>query len=118
MALVRWLLFSLGIVVGMALSACTQRPAVTPLSAEQLVESGRKAYVKHCIACHHADPKIDGALGPAVFGSSRELLERRIVHGDYPQGYTPKRPTRSMVAMPHVKSDIEALHAYLNKGGG
>ena len=68
----------------------------------------------HCTACHSANPKTDGLVGPAVHGSSLELLERKIVHGDYPPGYEPKRKTAQMTRLPLQKEQIQAIHAYLN----
>lgn len=90
--------------------ACTKKDK----AAQTPAEKGRALYAMHCTACHNANPKIDGALGPMVFGSSQELLERRIIHGDYPAGYTPKRTTKQMTRLPALKDDIPALHAYLN----
>ena len=33
--------------------------------------------------------------------------------GEYPEGYTPKRKTKVMVPMPHLKSKLPELAAYL-----
>jgi hypothetical protein len=52
-------------------------------------------------------------LGPAVTGSSAALIEARVLHGDYPPGYTPKRETRAMVAMPFLEKQLPGLIAYL-----
>jgi len=60
------------------------------------------------------DPRTDGALGPAVAGASLELLEARVVLGEYPEGYAPKRDTRVMVPMPHLKAKLPELAAYLD----
>jgi mono/diheme cytochrome c family protein len=81
--------------------------------ADPLAERGRSVYVQQCIACHNMDPTQTGALGPAIKGSSRELLEARVLHAAYPAGYTPKRTTTTMVALPHLSGDIDALAAYL-----
>jgi mono/diheme cytochrome c family protein len=83
-------------------------------SQEELIAAGRSVYNANCIACHAMDPSRDGALGPAVAGSSHELLEARIVHGNYPEGYTPKRESRVMVALPHLEPRLGELTAYLN----
>jgi hypothetical protein len=48
-----------------------------------------------------------------VQGASRALLEAKVVHGSYPPGYTPKRPTRVMQPMPHVTPDLDALAEHL-----
>jgi mono/diheme cytochrome c family protein len=37
-------------------------------------ERGRQVYLAQCTACHAQDPAQNGPLGPAVKGSSRELL--------------------------------------------
>jgi mono/diheme cytochrome c family protein len=78
-----------------------------------LAERGRQAYLAHCVACHNTDPAQPGALGPPVKGSSRELLEAKVLHGTYPPGYTPKRPTKVMVPIPAVEPEIAALAEYL-----
>lgn len=46
-------------------------------------------------------------------GSSRELIEAKVVHGTYPPGYTPKRPTRIMQPLPAVAAEVAALAEYL-----
>ncbi len=90
-----------------------QDQTLSPLASE-----GRATYMSACIACHNADPSKDGGLGPAIAGSSRELLEARVVRGEYPPDYTPKRISGVMPAFPHLADEIEALHAYLNESGG
>jgi mono/diheme cytochrome c family protein len=92
------------------LFACTSQPQAP---ADPLAERGRSVYVQQCIACHNVDPAQNGALGPAIQGSSRELLEARVLHAAYPPGYTPKRTTTTMVALPQLADDIDALAAYL-----
>lgn len=82
-------------------------------SAAELAAAGRSVYNANCIACHAMDPRQDGALGPAVAGSSLELLEARVMRGEYPEGYAPKRATRVMVPMPHLKDRLPELAAYL-----
>jgi mono/diheme cytochrome c family protein len=82
-----------------------------PLSPE--AQRGRAAWLASCTACHAADPNLEGALGPAVAGSSRELVEARVLRAEYPPGYTPKRDSRAMVALPHLAGEIDALFAYL-----
>jgi mono/diheme cytochrome c family protein len=76
-------------------------------------ERGRQAYVAHCTSCHSVDPAQNGPLGPAVKGSSRGLLEARVLRGVYPPGYTPKRPSAVMQPMPHVAGSLDDLAAYL-----
>ena len=84
-------------------------------STEALVSRGRTVYQTNCTACHNADPKRPGSIGPELFGSSKELIEARVMRAEYPAGYKPKRETKTMAALPHLKAEIDALHAYLNQ---
>lgn len=107
--------FILALLSLVALGACTQRES--PGSKDGALAPaahGRRIYAANCTACHNPDPLKEGSLGPAVAGSSLELLERRIVHGDYPDAYVPKRKSKVMVALPHLKGEIESLHKYLS----
>ena len=76
-------------------------------------ERGRQVYLAHCSSCHSADPAQNGPLGPAVKGSTRELLEARVLRGVYPPGYTPKRPSAVMQPMPQLAASLDDLSAYL-----
>lgn len=78
-----------------------------------VAERGWQVYQTQCIACHSTDPAQPGSLGPAIKGSSRELLEAKVLHGAYPPGYTPKRPTKVMTPIPAAAPDIGALAEYL-----
>jgi mono/diheme cytochrome c family protein len=78
-----------------------------------VAERGRQAYLAYCVACHNTDPAQPGPVGPALKGSPRELLEAKVLNGSYPPGYTPKRPTKVMVPIPAVASEIPALAEYL-----
>ncbi len=99
-------LASLGLTVIVLSTACSE-------PAQSLVEEGLRTYTINCIACHNPDPKLDGNLGPAVAGSSRELIEARVMRGEYPSGYAPKRDTKLMVALPFLEAEIDGLAAYL-----
>lgn len=90
---------------------CTKKSDQAQLTP---VEKGKRLYATHCTACHSPDPKLDGAVGPAVHGAPAELLESRILQGKYPAGYKPKRATHIMPVLPFLKNDIPALQAYLN----
>ena len=74
---------------------------------------GRQVYLAQCTACHNSDPSKNGPLGPAVKGSSRELLEARVLRAAYPPGYKPKRGTAIMQPMPQLVSALDDLAAYL-----
>jgi mono/diheme cytochrome c family protein len=76
-------------------------------------ERGRQIYLAYCIACHNLDPAQPGAVGPPIKGSSRELLEAKVLNGTYPAGYAPKRPTKVMVPIPAVAPEVSALAEYL-----
>jgi len=76
-------------------------------------ERGRQVYLAHCVACHNTDPAQPGPVGPPVKGSTREVLEAKVLNGSYPPGYTPKRPTKVMVPIPAVAPEIPALAEYL-----
>ena len=77
------------------------------------VSRGRGAYLANCVACHSTNPKLAGPIGPEVAGSSRELLEAKLLRNTYPPGYSPKRNTRAMVPLPHLEEKIEDIAAYL-----
>lgn len=78
------------------------------------VQQGQKIYKSYCISCHNLNPRIDGGLGPSVWGSSRELLEARVLRGVYPEGYRPKRESKLMTTFPYLAKEVDALHAFLN----
>jgi mono/diheme cytochrome c family protein len=86
-----------------------------PLSP--LAEEGRRVYQNVCIACHNGDPTQDGAAGPAIAGSPRELVEARVLRGAYPPGYTPKRQSNAMPRFEYLAPQIDALAAYLAEVG-
>ena len=91
-----------------ALGGCSES-ALSPNA-----ERGRQVYLAYCIACHNTDPAQPGAVGPPLRGSTRELLEAKVVNGTYPPGYTPKRPTKVMVPITAVTpADLGALADYL-----
>ncbi len=82
-----------------------------------LVKRGKVVYETNCIACHSPDPRKDGPLGPTNACASAELLAAKVLRGEYPPGYTPKRDTRAMAPLPHLEQDLSALAAYLGSLG-
>jgi mono/diheme cytochrome c family protein len=82
-------------------------------SGDPLIARGRQVYLAQCTQCHNVDPALDGPVGPAVKGASRDMLEAKVLRGEYPPGYTPKRPTKVMPPQPTLAPDIPALAAYL-----
>ena len=93
---------------GLAAAGCGEGPM-----ADNAARRGQTVYLSQCTACHATDPVNPGPVGPPVKGSSRELLEAKVLHGLYPPGYTPKRDSRLMLAMPQIESSIADLAAYL-----
>jgi mono/diheme cytochrome c family protein len=77
------------------------------------VARGRAVYLSVCTACHHADPNLDGSVGPANAGASRELLEAKLLRGAYPPGYAPKRPTSLMPRFENLAGSVGDLAAFL-----
>ena len=103
-------------VSGLALAtACSRASEDAPRSAalSPAAAEGRQVYAANCTACHNQDPSQAGALGPPVAGSSAELLEAKVLHGEYPSDYLPKRASHAMVPLPHLAKEIPALAAYL-----
>ena len=88
------------------MGACAQ-------DANNAAARGKQIYLVECTACHNSNPAKDGPVGPAIKGSSRELLEARILRASYPRGYTPKRPTSIMPPQPKVAAKIPDLAAFL-----
>jgi len=92
-----------------------------PAQAAGDAAKGQQIYLSVCIACHGPDPSKDGPLGPSITGSSKALIEARVMNGNaqydksYPKGYKPKRDTRLMTPFPHLKPNIDDLTAFLNK---
>jgi mono/diheme cytochrome c family protein len=95
----------------LALTACSEPSTPGGAAAER----GRQIYLSQCIACHNPDPALAGPVGPLIKGSSRELLEAKLLRGTYPPGYAPKRPTTVMPPQPALAGDIENLTAFLNR---
>jgi len=88
-----------------------------PVDTERaiLVNEGKSIYLTRCIACHNTNPKVAGSLGPDIYGSTKELITARVLTATYPTGYTPKRNTKMMVAMPDLKDKLEAIYTFLNE---
>jgi mono/diheme cytochrome c family protein len=103
----RGLLVAALVTTVLTLSACEQQQ-LSP-SAER----GRQVFLAQCVSCHGPDPARDGPLGPALKGSSRALLEAKVLNGAYPPGHAPKRPTNVMPPLPALAGDIGALADYL-----
>lgn len=102
------------ILLALALAACSKDSDQNAEAAKDPDwQRGRAIYIANCVACHNNDPSKDGPIGPANKGSSRELLEARVLTTSYPPGYKPKRPTQIMPQFPFLKDEIPYLAAYL-----
>ncbi|MGH7425232.1 MAG: c-type cytochrome [Candidatus Methylomirabilales bacterium] len=99
------------LVVGVALMGAGCRESSQ--STDPLADRGRLIYVAQCTQCHATDPTQAGPVGPPVRGASAALLEAKIVRGEYPPGYAPKRPTKVMPPTPTLALEIPALAAFL-----
>jgi mono/diheme cytochrome c family protein len=104
-------LFFFAILAGLAVGACSKEPNDSSKSVDW--QRGRAVFVANCVACHNSDPSKDGPIGPAIKGSSRELIEARVLSTSYPPNYKPKRPTKVMPQFPFLKDEVPFLAAYL-----
>lgn len=103
--------WAIGLLLGVATGAGSAEPKASGQSEGW--KRGRATYISSCSACHNRDPSRDGPLGPAVLGSSKELLEALLLRGEYPPNYKPKRPTKTMPPMPFLAPEIPYLATYL-----
>lgn len=106
-----WATSLLAACAGAAL-ACSSGESV---QLSETAQRGRGVYMNVCVACHNADPGRGGAIGPDLVGSTRELIEWRVVKGEYPPGYTPKQATGAMPAFPHLAAEVDALYAFIRE---
>jgi mono/diheme cytochrome c family protein len=99
----------LRIVAGsLLLGACGADGELSPEAAR-----GRQVYLAQCTTCHAVDPAQVGPVGPPVKGSSRELLDAKVVRGTYPPEYKPKRGSTVMQPRPDLAASVPDLAAYL-----
>ncbi len=96
-----------------ASGATTQSAGTAPVAAE--AGEGEKVFQEICAACHGPDPAVDGPVGPSILGSPTELIQAKVLSGAYPPGYQPKRPSKLMPPMPHLRDKVGSLALFLNK---
>jgi mono/diheme cytochrome c family protein len=96
--------------IAIALSACSGE---SDESADPTVARGELIYRNVCTVCHNADPSLDGTIGPAIGSASRELLEAKLLRGEYPSGHTPKRATHQMPRFEYLEPNLDEIAAFL-----
>lgn len=102
------------VVLGMlVLGACKSKESLPPPGGEPNPDRGRRVYLTTCTECHNPNPANAGPIGPAVKGSSEELLRARVMTATYPVGYKPKRKTAAMDPIPEMEPYIRDLAAFL-----
>jgi mono/diheme cytochrome c family protein len=82
-------------------------------SGDPAVARGKQIYRNVCVVCHGADPNQAGSQGPAVANASRELLEAKLLRGEYPAGYTPLRNTQQMPKFEFLEPNLDDIAAFL-----
>ena len=87
-------------------------------SGDPAVARGEKIYRNVCVVCHNADPNQADSLGPEIASASRELLEAKLLRGEYPAGYTPKRNTQQMSRFEYLEPNLDDIAAFLANRGG
>lgn len=114
----RTLFRSLGSLIMLATLACGDTGGAKGNGAEvdaetALIARGKHYYDNVCIACHNGDPNVNGTLGPALAGSSLEVIQAKVMRGEYPEGYTPKRDTGTMPRFQYLEPELEGIATYL-----
>jgi mono/diheme cytochrome c family protein len=111
----KWMVAAM-IAIGTAGIGCGQQQggAADPQLSEA-AQRGKAVYNGVCVACHNVNPALDGSLGPANAHASRALVEAKVLRGEYPPGYAPKRPSRAMPAFPHLADKVDDLTAWLSE---
>jgi mono/diheme cytochrome c family protein len=91
----------------------SQTGAAEEGSVGDQVARGEHYYQNVCIACHSGDPNVDGTLGPALAGTPLEVVEAKVMRGEYPEGYAPKRDTATMPRFEFLGPELANITAYL-----
>lgn len=92
------------------------RFAVSTPTTASLPASGEVLYQANCTFCHSYNASVDGHIGPAITGTSFEVLEAKLHRATYPKGYIPKRTTLLMPTFPQFsQAELEAIYLYLNQ---
>lgn len=77
------------------------------------IQEGKRIYTTTCMKCHNANPHKPGSIGPDLYSTPKEVFATKIVHGMYPEGYTPKRKTRVMPKFKNLEGKVDSIHEYV-----
>ena len=80
---------------------------------DPVVARGEKIYRNICVVCHNADPNLEGVQGPAIAHATLELLEYKVLRGEYPPGHKPVRETAQMPRFDYLEPNLGELAAFL-----
>ena len=78
---------------------------------------GQGTFATFCATCHnYRDPFSAGVQGPPIARSSLKLLQAKVLRGEYPDGYTPKRPGPiTMPVQKNLNQRMGDLYAFLQE---
>lgn len=108
----RWLVVVA--ISSLASANCSNEAVETKTAAGR----GEAIYRSACITCHAADPTQDGNIGPAIAGSSEQLLRLKLAKGAYPPGYPPKRASKLMPNFKYLEEYSGDIAAFLQESEG
>ena len=74
---------------------------------------GKVFYDANYVLCHNNVTKKQGSIDSQIYGSSKELLSKKINYGKYTKKYRPKRSGGAMPLMPNLDKEITNLLAFL-----
>ena len=77
-------------------------------------KDSKTLFISKCAMCHNVNPTKPGSIGPAISGSSLELITLKTQKRQYPKGYVPKRKTKVMPIVKLTEKEIKSIHSYLN----
>lgn len=81
------------------------------------LDKGKRLYMANCIQCHNRDPNIKGPIGPEMVDAPLYVMTSKVMTSKYPDplppGFVPKRKSHAMRAIPKLKNDIPAIHAWV-----
>lgn len=95
----------------------TKETGVHIVADQATLDRGKNLYMKNCLQCHNRDPNKKGPIGPEIVDAPLEVMTSKIMTSNYPsplpEGFVPKRKSHAMRAIPKLKDDIPAIHAWV-----